>query len=73
MTDPENLSRTAGQLRAEAEFAALIGRVIEDADSLQDAGQSLGSVATAKHAAADRLDEMVEDARLQYSSEGPGK
>lgn len=62
----------ADRERADADLLSLLGRVVRDAESFEDAGRQIEAVAEAKRAGAEALAEMAAE-RLQNSPDGAGE
>lgn len=59
---PEEIAATAAAERSDARLVGQIGRILLDAESLEDAGAQILAIADAKAIGADLLDEMVREA-----------
>jgi hypothetical protein len=66
---PEDIAARAAAEHADARLVAQLGRVIRDAETLEDAGNQILAIADAKAIGADLLAEMAAE-RLQNPSEG---
>lgn len=59
---PQDVARIAEQERADAKLVEQLGRVIRDAETLEDADKQILAIADAKALGAALLDEMAREA-----------